>query len=202
MYDNSREPAYSALAVALVATPTCLPPAVLRADRTPVYPGRRWTENARARASLPPNRGLQKRDSFLARCLAPFASCFCYIPRRETRRRVKATRPSPRARPRRRAALRLPPPPKTARESRQRRNLSSPPSHQFLAYAASRFHAHLRSKEMSTTTLLPWLRHTQTRSRPTFITHTRHTNVLLPSLSLPLALCSFSTQSLLPPLLS
>ena len=122
------------------------------------------------------------------------------IPRRETRRRVKATRPSPRARPRRRAALRLPPPPKTARESRQRR--TPPPSHHFLAFSASRFHAHLRSKEMSTTTLLPWLRHTQTRSRPTFITHTRHTNVLLPSLSLPLALCSFSTQSLLPPLLS
>ena len=125
------------------------------------------------------------------------------IPRRETRRRVKATRPSPRARPRRRAALRLPPPPKTARESRQRRTLYSPPSHHFLAFAASRASTLIKgAMKGARTTLLPWLRHTQTRSRPTFITHTRHTNVLLPSLSLPLSLCSFSTQSLLPPLLS
>ena len=70
------------------------------------------------------------------------------IPRRETGRRVKATRPSPRARPRRRAALRLPPPPKTARESRQRRTLSSPPSHHiFSPSPLARFNAHQRSKE-------------------------------------------------------
>ena len=77
---------------------------------------------------------------------------------------------------------------------------SSPPSHHFLAFAASRSTLIKGARKGARTTLLPWLRHTQTRSRPTFITHTRHTNVLLPSLSLPLALCSFSTQSLLPSL--